>query len=60
MIKLTTKEMYHTSLGLKAIVSTSESLKAGEIIEINGKEYTIKNISFPHNPDDERIVLTLS
>ncbi len=59
MIELTTKEMYHTSLGLKVIVNTSEILKVGETVLINGKKYRIKAIAFSHNPNDGRIILTL-
>ena len=59
-IKLISKEMFHTSLGLKVVIEKAGSpVSKGDIVEINNKVYTVLDISFSHDPDDGRIILTV-
>lgn len=61
MMKLRSKEMFRTSLGLKIVIDDPEAvIHNGDIVEIDGKQYHINEIGFPKTPENKSIILTVS
>jgi hypothetical protein len=52
--------MFNTSLGKKIVVKTNEAINIGDtIITDNGDTYVVKGLSFPHDPQDDRISISI-
>lgn len=56
MTKLTSKGKYNTSFGTAILVETSEVLRIGDQVIIDGEEYVIKKITLPSRPTNENLI----
>ena len=52
MMKLTSKEIYKTSMGTAFIIDNNPDIKVGDDIIINEVKYTIKNIVTRSRPSE--------
>ena len=52
MMKLTSKEIYNTSMGTVFIIDNNPKIKVGDDIIINEVKYTIKNIVTRSRPSE--------
>lgn len=59
MMRLTSKEMYKTSMGTAFIIDKSYKLKVGDEVVINGVQYKIKNVINNSRPSNLNSVAIL-
>lgn len=56
MKKVNILEKYKTSVGTIVTTQANQTFEIGQIIEVLGKSYKIKNIIFPTLPNENNII----
>lgn len=56
MTKVNILEKYKTSVGTIVTTQANQTFEIGQIIEVLGKSYKIKNIIFPTLPNENNII----
>ena len=60
MMKLISREMFNTSLGLKVIIDRiPNDIKTGDIVLIDSSMFKVKSIALSPKADDESVILTV-